>query len=680
MWSPDNLYRSMAFIGVLALSGHVWAADPAKAASSQSQILADFETSSSLNVWNGLPHRQDAEHHSSGAYGMAFDIPQWKEGDEPRPGVVLPLGDPGGPACADLSDWGGIAVDVWVTGGTPGKLGLKLRDESGENSWTTHITVEPGRMNTAALTMIDARADCDIRKAREVVLYALRPENAFTLVVDNLRLLPKDVPAALCEFSLRYPNYRNMIFPEGGDVAVNIHTALDEHGLSPREVEWKISASADRRNVSRTARLHADQAELEVPVEALPCGEIKIRAALMKRAGGAELAVREWNVRKITPEEAAALRVYYDRRNVLHVNGKPFFPLGWYGSANAEQLAEVSGGPFNCMLWYGTNHVSKAKMLELLDDVRQRGMKLIYCMNDVYPTAKYFDGKTWEGVTGNEAIADAAIQAYKDHPAVLAWYLNDELPRDLKPDLIKYYERIQAADPSRPAFIVLCNRRDLPVFPETTDILGVDPYPIPNESLLRVSGFVDAGRDAVDDAKPVWLVPQAFAWYQYNSKNPDRGHAPTPEELKTGRAPTEEEERCMTWLGVTHGATALIYYCYYDFRVLPQHAEMWPWMKNIAQEVADFSPVLLEGEDLPAPGIEPAQGMHARLLRYQEHLYLIAVNSGRKPATATFCFSGRMPYSGQVILGGTQSIRIRGRRLNDSFAPLQVKIYRFGPE
>jgi hypothetical protein len=102
----------------------------------------------------------------------------------------------------------------------------------------------------------------------------------------------------------------------------------------------------------------------------------------------------------------------------------------------------------------------------------------------------------------------------------------------------------------------------------------VDPYPIPHEPLTRVADFVTVARQAVQDNQPVWLIPQAFAWYQYNSKNPDRGHLPTDEELRTGRAPTFEEERCMTYLGLIHGAKGLIYYCYYDLRVLPQYREM----------------------------------------------------------------------------------------------------------
>lgn len=656
------------------------AASAAPAKPTAPLLLADFESAADLDRWSGISHQLNRTFYSSGAAGMSFDIPAWKDGEEPRPGVVLTFNGGSGFPFEDFSEWGSIAIDVWAVGDAPGKMGLKLRDDAGENSWTTHITVEPGRMNSATLTITDARADCNIRKIREIVLYALRPETAFTLVVDNLRLVPKDSVASLCDFNLRYPNYRAMIFPGESEVAVSAKAALADHNVAPDQVQWSINITAGNVHASKTIQWNEKQRELAVPVEAIPYGDAKIRTALTMRTGGKELAAREWDVRKITPDERDALRVYYDRRNVLHVDGKPFFPIGWYGSADAQQLAEVDEGPFNCMLWYGTNHQPKAKMLQLLDDMQRRDMKLIYCLNDVYPSATYFDGKDWEGVKGNEAIADAVLQAYRDHPAVLAWYLNDELPRELKPDLIKYYDQVRRGDPSRPAFIVLCNRRDLPVFPESTDILGVDPYPIPSESLLRVSGFVEAGRTAVNDAKPLWLVPQAFAWYQYNSKNKDRAHLPTDDELKTGRAPTYEEERCMTWLGLANGATALIYYCYYDFRLLPQYADMWPKMKAIAQEVLDFSPVLLEGEDLPPMQVKTAGVIHSRLLRYNGDWYLIAVNPERKNNDALFQFPLSPPYQGQTMFENPRCIRVQNRRFADSFAPLQTHVYRFGPE
>ncbi len=647
----------------------------AAVAGTTAHVIADFESPPELARWSGLDRAPDNTFHSSGAASMRFNIPQWREGCEERPGILLPCTvENGFPSGTDLSGWDAIAVDVRVVGDKAGKLGLKVRDVHGENSWTTHITVEPGRTNTAVLTMADAGSDCDIRQTREVVLYALRPDTAFTLLVDNLRLLPKKELPPTCAFALVYPNYRDMIFPGGGRVAVACDLALKARGIDARETVLTASLSDGGQTVKTAARPKNGRQTIELSPASLAHGDLTLRVALRRSGNNRMLASREWQLRKITPEERDALRVWYDRRNVLHADGKPFFPLGWYGKPDAAQLAEVAEGPFNCMLMYGTNHAGRDTMTGLLDDMHARGMKLVYCLNDVYPTAKYFEEKGWNGVTGNDAIAAAVLDAYKEHPAVLAWYLNDELPREIKPQLLDYYRRVREGDPSRPSFIVLCNRRDFPVFHDTTDILGVDPYPVPNDPITRVSGFVDFGREAVNNAKPVWLVPQAFAWYQYKSKDKDRGHTPTAEELRTGRAPTREEERCMTWLGIAHGATGLIYYCYYDMRVLPQYAEMWGWMREIAGEVREFSPVLLEGED--APGLEvrrAGRDLHTRLISHGGALYLIAVNTSPEPAAAEMRLPRRV-FHATALFGDSNPVECRGRTLRLPLAPLEARV------
>jgi hypothetical protein len=318
-------------------------------------------------------------------------------------------------------------------------------------------------------------------------------------------------------------------------------------------------------------------------------------------------------------------------------------------------------------------------MLHYLDQIQEHGLKLVYCMNDVYPTATYFDKKKWEGVEGNDAISAAVVAAYKNSPAILAWYLNDELPHKLVPQLEDYYQRTATADPSRPCFIVLCNKSELQYFPTTTDILGVDPYPIPKDPITRVSSFVDKASAAVAGHKPVWLVPQAFGWYQYNSKNTDRGHTPTEAELKDGRAPTFEEERCMTYLGLVHGAKGLIYYCYYDMRLLPQYAEMWGWMKKIAGEVKELEPVLLSPEDLGSVKTTPdSDPVHTSLKRANGRLYLLAVNSGAAPCHAQFDLKRVLPKEVTVMFEN-RTVPARRTKLEADFAPLEVHVYDLGP-
>ncbi len=438
------------------------------------------------------------------------------------------------------------------------------------------------------------------------------------------------------------------------------------------ELRLELSGGGLTNRVAQ--RLQSEIDQLSVPAAGLAAGDLLLKASLC--SGSRQWAARTWHLRLLTQEEAGSLRSFVDADNRLIVDGKPFFPLGWYGAVNESQLAEIADSPFNCLLAYGTDRVPKERMRRFLDTMQASGLKLIYCMNDVYPTATYLKDSGWEGIRGNAKIAASVVKAYRDHPAILAWYLNDELPRKLAPQLEGYYHAVRQDDPSRPCFIVLCNSSEFRYFPQTTDILGVDPYPIPRHPVTQVADYLDAARKAVQGTEPVWLVPQAFAWYQYNSKNPNRGHIPSKEELRTGRAPTREEERCMTYLGLIHGAKGLIYYCYYDLRVLPQYKEMWGWMKSIAAEVKTLSPVLLStqlaGHWRVSPSDTPIQ---ARLFRHGDRLYLLAANPTTTSCEARFDLE---PATGRraEVLFENRDIPANHGTFRDAFTPLAVHVYR----
>jgi hypothetical protein len=393
---------------------------------------------------------------------------------------------------------------------------------------------------------------------------------------------------------------------------------------------------------------------------------------------GAALTEREWTLQKLTPDEVRALPVYIDEQNNAIVEGKPFFPLGWYGNASESQAREIADSPFNCLLDYGTNRKPKAQMLAYLDMLQEQGLKLIYCLNDVYPTATYYGNSDWEGVRGNEVIAQAVVEAYRDHPALLAWYLNDELPKSMAPRMEEYYQRVRAADPNHPCYIVLCVMPELRHFLGTTDVMGVDPYPIPQSPVSKVSDWMEWSNEATGGRMPTWLVPQAFAWYQHNPRGSDRGRVPSEEDLRIGRAPTREESRCMTYLALAHGAKGLVYWCYYNMRVLPQYEEMWGWMKAIGEEVKALSPVLLSPEDLGPVSTQPETlALHTKLRRHEGRLYLIAVNAGNEPLDMILDLGRKLPPMATVLFEN-RSVPTQGQTLTDRFEPLAVHVYELG--
>lgn len=634
--------------------------------------LVDLAKPAVLAGWTGLVVSGAT---LEGQPAMQFTFPAYTPGANEWPAVYL-RGDQGhGLAATDWSHYALLRFDVQTEATANSGLTLELRPTAGQNGWTTHYTLKPGR-STIQLVLADVRRQVDLSHLEEIVLFVSRPPAAYTVTVGNLVLLPGDRPAPVA-LHLAYPNYRGLILPDAARLRVQAVTALEEYDLRPDQLTLHLQATGGGRTV-QAERAIGREGLATLPATALPPGPVRLTATV-RGPGDQVLATAAWALRKLTPAQVSGLKVYLDENNVAVVEGKPFFPLGWYSDGNPEHMREIADSPFNCLLDYNANGKSRAQMLPYLDELHRRGLKLIYCLNDVYPAAKYYEGKSWEGVTGNARIAEAVVRSYRDHPGVLAWYLNDELPREMVPELRGYYERVREADPNHPCYIVLCQMSDLTHFPQTTDIMGVDPYPIPTSPITRVAEWAEDARAAVGGRQPVWLVPQSFAWYQYNPKGSNRRRIPTEAELKTGRPPTYEEERCMTYLALVHGARGLIYYCYYDLRFLPDYAERWKWMKSLAAEVKELAPVLVSPDEGRRARHEPASApVHSNLRRAGGREYLLAVNAGKEPCEVTFDL--RRPLPPQVtILLGRKAVSTAGEKLTLSFKPLEAYTVDLGP-
>ncbi len=647
----------------------------------EGRVVADFESDADLDLWKGLAVQPTRIHVSSGRQAMTFRIPAVDErkGEDPRPRVQLSFQDGRGFPGRDWSGYGALGLDFWIDGAPQGRLGIKLLDRRGVSSWTTHVEAAPGMKYEAWLSMEDVAGDIDPKNIDAVVIYSLRPTMPFEVTVDHLRLAPRALrPPA--EMVLTYPNYRGWIFPGAGPLELSVKENAAEYGYRPGEWEWILRLEQDPILEQKTGRMAPGGQSIRLAADRVKAGPVRFTAEVLRRGSRALLARRTWELKKLSDAEVAALNVYVDRGNNTIVDGKPFFPIGFYANTSREQMREVRDSPFNTLLMYGTNRKPRREMEAILDEMNSAGMKLIYCLNDVYPWATYLKEAGWEGIRGNESIAAAVVEAYRNHPALLAWYLNDELPREKKAELTDYYRQVRLADPAHPTLITLCQNKDFPYLWDTTDILSPDPYPIPREPITRVSDMMRKARAPTLGSQPVWMVPQSFAWYQHSPGNSDRARIPRAEELATGRAPTREEARCMTYLGLVHGAKGLIYWCYYNMRVLPQYLEMWAWMKSIAAEVKQLAPVLMSLEESgPYPVPPEDSGIHALWKSRQRDCYLLAVNTEARAVRLSLALPDGLPPRAEVLFEN-RSLEIRSRRLEDEFPPLAVHVYRFRRE
>lgn len=526
--------------------------------------------------------------------GVRYRIAAWVKGRDVRSRDGQ---DQGAGLCIEWSDKAG----KWLGGYYPAC-------KAGTFEWT-RIEDETGAVPAEAASA-------------HVVLY-LRQHNTGTAWFDDVEVTAIRGPAL--DFGIVSPHYRATVQrpTEGKKLGLRVRLNLAEHDLPKGGLSFEaVVAGADGRVLAtqRSAR-RAETQEAGYWVVDLPqlaAGRYTLAVGLLdaggRRAGEpttATFRVAEPVPRKVTLDDAGR----------LIVEGKPFFPLGLYlGPTEDEHLARIAAAGFNTILCYGYGAGKDPRAY--LDRAAKHGLKVIYSIKDFY------EGSAWYPKQGAASDLDQMrqyITELRDHPALLAWYINDELGPPWMPKLQAAYDLVCDLDPDHPAFQVLCVPSQNALYYGVTDILGVDPYPVPRHPVTMVGEWMDTARAAMWRAKPVWCVPQIFQWANY-SKDPK------------DREPTLGEKRAMAYLALIHGAQGLICYSYYDLLKGGDKAvfeRRWREVSAIAGEVAKLIPVLLDGREVAA---DLKGAVRLRALEHAGATHTVAVNTSGEALDATIAF------------------------------------------
>ena len=347
-------------------------------------------------------------------------------------------------------------------------------------------------------------------------------------------------------------------------------------------------------------------------------------------------------------------RVWIDKYHRTIVDGKPFFPLGmFFGRATRKEVDTYSQGPFNCLMPY------RSPNKEELDHCQEKGLKVLYDlrggMNDKD------DGKAW---------VTKRVEAFRDHPALLAWYTNDESPVSDVPKLAARQRWVEDLDPDHPTWCAQDVYPEIPHFLTTYDVLGMDPYPIPKKPIELVISAMRQGAAGTFGTRAVWQIPQAFGWGWLKRR-----------ETKGQRAPTREEMANMSWQSIAGGANGLIYYAFQHLAEPhddPNDAfePAWARTRSMAAEVAKYEQMMLSVEPAPQPTDVPAE-LAVRTWRFEGSVYAILVNCTAKPQKTSIRFTERLGKIVSHDFGPRPTLE--GDRLTVDFGPIEYVMVRLIP-
>ena len=470
---------------------------------------------------------------------------------------------------------------------------------------------------------------------------------------DDIEIVPYEKPAVGHMISSAYRN-----IAAGGTLKFMVGLAIPERfALGEVAAEFSYERPDGSRKTVPAEMLTRSEAGFAIAADKLKSGR-SIVAFRLKAPDGSVLGSAKLSFNRVArmPER----RAWIDENRRTIVDGKPFFPLGMY-TGNANRREEYVKGPFNCAMPY------EAPDAVGMDFYWTNGVRVIYSVKDVYAGANHAPAS----VT-SEAAADSYVQAkvdaFKNHPGLLAWYVNDELVGDgWYGALTHRRDFLEQADPDHPTWAVVYQLQFLRELAPTFDIIGTDPYPVPDKPLSMVTDWTRQTDRAYFALRPMWQVPQAFDWGGYRSEWPG-----SPE----NRMPTVDEMRSMSWQCIASGANGLIYYSFTAIQKqthgLP-FAKAWADICKVGEEVRRYIPVLLSVE--PAPEVTGAPSKWGvRVWRKDGAAWLLVVNAQDKADSAALTLGE--DFARIAAEFGAAAEKTGPRTLKISLAPNEPALYR----
>ncbi len=348
----------------------------------------------------------------------------------------------------------------------------------------------------------------------------------------------------------------------------------------------------------------------------------------------------------------------------LFVDGLPYFPFGFYCYSPVQKglpAEEVVKG-FNLISPYQKIIDSKFEERKAyMDRCRELGMKVHFNLCSVSGGGGVGSGLL-KKITEEQRIEllKKEILAFKNHPALLGWYISDEpayagTSSDL---LVKYYEIIKEIDPYHPITIVFMRPKKAKKYVAAMDIVMADPYPIPHSNVADVTAITENLYKEFEYEKPIWIVPQAFGgneWWM--------------------REPTQQELRVMTYLSIINNATGIQYFIRKGLNGFPKSTSTWAECGMISLEIAQLTPFLLDYDSQPKVSVS-LDDLQINAWKKGDETIILIANEKNQPCEFNVTFESVSDSGNIEVLFENRNIKSKENSFTDIIDALGTRAYK----
>jgi hypothetical protein len=352
--------------------------------------------------------------------------------------------------------------------------------------------------------------------------------------------------------------------------------------------------------------------------------------------------------------------------------GTDFFPIAvWLQSPAKAPRYQAAGFNLYVGLWRGPTE-------EQLSQLRQAGMRVICHQNAV--GLKHIDDPVLVGwMHGDEPDNAQSLGEGKGY--------GPPIPPE---KIVADYERIRAADPSRPVMLNLGQAvawddwhgrgvrsrhpEDYAEYVKGCDIASFDIYPVthPSPEVAGKLWYVAQGVDRLKD----WTKGRQIVWNCIEcTRISSPQHKPTPEQV-----------RCEVWMSLIHGSMGLIYFVHewqpkFDESALLSDPNMLAAVTKINRQIGALAPVLNSPTVTePATAIAKDSPVDVMVKRYGGATYLFAVAMREAPTRALFTLRGLSGQRTVEVLGEDRTREAKDGVFDDDFKSWDVHLYRLAAE